>query len=59
MKQRLLIYLAIFLFFITLYQYVSTKNYVESADKRMMKYRAEIEQLTKELDSLKQLQKVN
>ncbi len=57
MKQRLLIYLAIFLFFITLYQYVSTKNYVESADKRMMKYRAEIEQLTKELDSLKQLKK--
>lgn len=57
MKQRLLIYLAIFLFFITLYQYVSTKNYVESADKRMAKYRAEIEQLTKELDSLKQLKK--
>jgi hypothetical protein len=59
MKQRLLIYLTIFLFFIALYQYMSTKNYVESADKRMMKYRAEIEQLTKELDSLKQLQKVN
>jgi hypothetical protein len=59
MKQRLLIYLTIFLFFIALYQYMSTKNYVESADKRMMTYRAEIEQLTKELDSLKQLQKVN
>jgi hypothetical protein len=57
MKQRLLIYLTIFLFFIELYQYMSTKNYVESADKRMAKYRAEIEQLTKELDSLKQLQK--
>jgi hypothetical protein len=59
MKQRLLIYIIIFLFFIALYQFVSTKNYVESADNRMAKYRAEIEQLTKELDSLKQLQKVD
>ncbi len=59
MKQRLLIYIAIFMFFIAIYQYVSTKNYVESADKRMMKYRAEIELLTKELDSLKQLHKAN
>lgn len=58
MKQRLLIYLTIFLFFIALYQFVSTKNYVESADKRMEKYRGEIELLTKELDSLKKLQSI-
>jgi uncharacterized protein YpmB len=59
MKDRLLIFIVIFLFFIALYQFVSTKNYVESADKRMAKYRTEIEQLTKELDSLKQLNHID